>query len=816
METLAEVVQEIDRLGSAEAVRWSNGLRTWTWTYRDLYGRIASSAAALKGRGICKGDRVMIWAENRPEWIAVFWAAVVRGVEIVPVDYRFSADLVKRIIEESQAKLLVYGETVEPSTVSIAHIAFDEAAPPDKDLSIEKVPLSRDDIVELVYTSGTTGAPKGVVHRHRNICSNLQPFWTEINKYKKWARPFQPIRILNLLPLSHMFGQSMGLFIPVVLGGSVAFTDEIRPSATVRLVHQNRISVIVSVPRILETFQNETERRFEIYSPPSTKGLLGVAARWWRYRRIHSEFGWKFWAFVVGGARVDSGIEDFWTKLGYAVIQGYGLTEASPVVAVNHPFDTRRGSLGKVVPGQEVKIASDGEILVRGESVTGERGGWLATGDLGEMDSEGRLYYRGRKKDMIVTPEGLNIHPEDVELVLNSIPGVRESTVIAGHDDRGEHVHAALLLKDPDVDPGAVVGKANERLEAHQRIRGWTVWPSDDFPRTESTMKVRRHEVANQIARGVVRSPEPAAKRSALDALLERKPDARLAEDLGLSSLERVELLSEMEGRYGLELDEDQFSRLRTVGEIRNLVDRADRTTPALAATPPSKGGEFGITDWPQYLPVRAFRLIVRRGLVLPLFQHYLGLTVEGLGNLQRISPPAIFAANHTSHLDTIALVAALPPSLRRLLAPAMSKDYFRAWFEKGSWTVGAQYFLARSIFNTYALPQRMSGVKAALEYTALLVQRGYCPLVFPEGVRTPDGSMLPFRPGIGLMAVRLQVPVVPVLLTGLYEIYSVHDNWPKTGPVRVIFGQPLRFGSKVSIEDATMTIEKAVRDLQS
>src|SRR5262249_7945163 len=153
-------------------------------------------------------------------------------------------------------------------------------------------------------------------------------------------------------------------------------------------------------------------------------------------------------------------------------------------------------------------------------------------------------------------------------------------------------------------------------------------------------------------------------------------------------------------------------------------------------------------TNWPQYFPVRLFRWLMQHGVVLPLFNHYIPITVEGLHYLQSVSPPVIFAANHTSHLDTVALVAALPPSWRRLLAPAMSKDYFRAWFETRSWILGVQYFLARSIFNTYALPQRMSGVKAALEYTGELVQRGYCPLVFPEGERTSDGSMHPFRPG--------------------------------------------------------------------
>lgn len=823
METLLEVVEQIERSGASEAVRWSNGLRTWIWTYRDLHIHIATFAGTLKTRAIRRGDRIMIWGENRPEWLAAFWGAVASGVTVIPVDYRFSPELARRIQQESQPKLLVHGDTVDTSALSTERIHFDDIEPGNAGCSIPAASISPEDVVEIVYTSGTTGEPKGVVHRHRNICSNLEPFRTEINKYKKWARPFQPIRILNLLPLSHMFGQSLGLFIPVLLGGSVVFTDEMRPAAILQLVRHSRTSVIVSVPRILESLEHEVERRFVIPPVPSTKGLPGLAVRWWRSRGIRSAFGWKFWALVVGGARLDPVLEEFWTNLGYAVIQGYGLTEASPVVAVNHPFDMQRGSLGRIVPGQDVRIAPDGEILIRGENVTGVRGGWLATGDLGEMDAEGRLYFRGRKKDLIITPEGLNVHPDDVEAVLNTIEGVQESAVVARHESGGEQVHAVLILSDPSADPAKIVGVANQRLESHQRIRGWTRWPEADFPRTASTFKIRRHEIANYVAGRFGPIAPRMPEKTALDELLERDPTTRLAEDLGLSSLERVELLSELESRYGLELDEGQFSKINTVQEMRSLVESAqsggtrvrsnsslaERAISAKASDDPISG------NWPQFPIIRIFRSVMQNVLVLPLFRHYLPLTVEGLKNLEDISRPVIFAANHTSHLDTVALIAALPADWRRTLAPAMSKDHFRDWFEKHSATKGVQYALARSVFNAYPLPQRMSGVKAALTYTADLVQRGYCPLIFPEGQRTLDGTIHPFRPGVALMSLRLRVPVIPTQIQGLYEVLSAHDSWPKAGSVRVLFGKPMRFDPHTSVEEAAAAIERAVRDLK-
>jgi long-chain acyl-CoA synthetase len=601
-----------------------------------------------------------------------------------------------------------------------------------------------------------------------------------------WARPFQPVRILDLLPLSHMFGQSQGLFIPVFLEGSVAFTSEIHPGKITHFIRDNRISVAVCVPRILENLKNEVERRG--VNAGRTRGILRTM---WRHRRVHRWFGWKFWAFVVGGARVDSALEEFWKGLGFAVIQGYGLTEASPVVAVNHPFDTRTGSLGKVVEGQDVQIAPDGEILVRGESVTTD-GDWLHTGDLGEIDPEGRLYYRGRKKDMIVTPEGLNIHPEDVEKVLNALPEVRESAVIGG-----DHVHAVLILQDPHADVETVIQRANDRLETHQRIRSWSLWPYEDFPRTASTLKIKRHEISAsaQDARGTSETHAPDIS--------------------AMSSLERVELLSDLENRYRVELDEESFSKLRSTGDLEEWLRRSTSTT-----TGPRED-EPPLSEWARSSPFRLFRAAFQHAIAMPLYRHYLPLTVTGLEHLAEIKPPVLFAANHTSHLDVPTIYTALPHPWHRLLAPAMMKDHFRAYFEPAAHsfveTAGTAiaYFLACSLYNAYPLPQQMPGTRAALAYTADLVNRGYCPIVFPEGLRTEDGTMRQFRPGIGMMAVRLRVPIVPIRIRGLYEIYSVHDSWPRRGPIHVSIGSPLFFPSDMKYEDAVRQLEEVIKNLQ-
>src|SRR5205814_233967 len=233
---------------------------------------------------------------------------------------------------------------------------------------------------EIIFTSGATAEPKGVVITHRNILANIVPVEREVLKYRKWGKPFFPIRFLNLLPLSHMFGQAMATFIPPMLPGTVMFVRGYNPGEIVAQIKRRRISVLVSVPKILDLLREHVSHHVprvrSLAAGASTTSRNGAGPsghflqRWWRYRSVHRLFGWKFWAFVVGAAPLDTPLEAFWGELGFAVIQGYGLTETAPIVTLNHPFGTRKGSVGKAIAGVEVTVAADGEILVRGDNVT--------------------------------------------------------------------------------------------------------------------------------------------------------------------------------------------------------------------------------------------------------------------------------------------------------------------------------------------------------------------------------------------------------------------------------------------------------------
>ena len=313
---------------------------------------------------------MVFWGENRPEWVVCYWGCLLAGVVVVPIDYRSSADFVAKVSSLVDARVLLVGDDVEAESPGGFQFVWRFA---DLDWNADgpmpAVPISRDDVIQIIFTSGATADPKGVVIRHRNVLANIVPVEREVLKYRKYARPFHPLRFLNLLPLSHMFGQSMASSIPPMVRGMVIFTRSFNPHDILGLIHRRRISVLVCVPKILGVLREHVVRTFPEAADPPPPGI-SIPGRWWKYRRVHRAFGLKFWAFVVGAAPLPPDIEEFWRRLGFAVIQGYGLTETAPIVTLNHPFKTSKGSVGTPIAGVEVRIAEDGEILVRGENVT--------------------------------------------------------------------------------------------------------------------------------------------------------------------------------------------------------------------------------------------------------------------------------------------------------------------------------------------------------------------------------------------------------------------------------------------------------------
>ncbi|MFP5378201.1 MAG: AMP-binding protein, partial [Vicinamibacteria bacterium] len=419
--TLLDHFRRLERMRGVAVVH-EDGFRTRRHDYAALTRAARGFAGTLAARGFVRGNRVVLWSENRPEWLVAYWGCLLVGVVLVPIDYRASLGFLRQVRALVGARLILAGAQVEGldpggEDGEVWRLdALDWAAP----ATAPDIAIGPDDLTQIIFTSGATAEPKGVLIRHRNVLANLVPVSREIARFKRYARPVLPIRFLNLLPLSHLFGQSLAMNIPPLVDGTVVFMRSMNPYDIARVVKRHRVSAIVCVPKMLDVLKDQAVLDPSAAAEPP--GRLSIPARWWRYRRIHRLFGLKCWAFIVGAAPLAPALEAFWRRVGFAVIQGYGLTETAPIVTMNHPLRMSAGSVGRPIGGVEVRIAEDGEILVRGENVTsgyfgadGTAGatdvrdaeGWFHTGDLGELDAEGRLFIKGRKKEVIVTADGL-------------------------------------------------------------------------------------------------------------------------------------------------------------------------------------------------------------------------------------------------------------------------------------------------------------------------------------------------------------------------------------------------------------------------
>jgi len=862
-------------MGSACAYVQRRGYRTERWSYAKVAKVASGFALELAARKIRKGDRVMLWGENCAEWVAAFFGCAMCGVVVVPMDDGASPDFAERVSRQVGAKLWVCSRrhVAESTAGSVPVVVLEELR--ISALSLQEtqgqgrgtpgsssVAIERDDILQIVFTSGTTAEPKGVVITHGNVLANVAPLEREMQAYLKYERWVRPVRFLNLLPLSHVFGQFLGMFLPPLLGGTVIFQEELKPSEIVNTIRRERVSVLVSVPRVLQSLKQKIERDLEgagkledfrrRFRASEGKHFLH---RWWIFRSIRRQFGWKFWAFICGGAALDAETEEFWGRLGYAAIQGYGLTETTSLISVNHPFRLGKGSIGKVLPGREVKLAEDGEILIRGSGVAAgywdkgrarrregvdvasdvegvadagevtDKDGWYRTGDVGALDDAGNLYFKGRKKDVIVTPGGLNIYPEDLEAALRRQPEVKECVVV-GIERGGNAEPCAVVILRGEVRGAAsmagVVERANQSLAEFQRMRMWVEWPQEDFPRT-STQKPRRNLIAEFATGEILHAggkevASDVGEGSPVMELIGRitgrgaaglKSDAALDSDLGLSSLDRVELISALEDRYQVDLSETRFSAARTVGDVERLLSGGARVR-----------AEYPYPSWVLRWPVTWVRRLASYLLMRPAMFVLGWPRIEGRENLRGWSGPLLVVCNHIGDVDVGFVQTALPAPLRNRLAtaaggealealrtPAASRGWFFRVFDRVQWVLGV------SLLNLFPLP-REAGFRQSFAYAGAAVDRGYSVLVFPEGRHTVDGKMNPFRAGIGLLANNLGIPVLPMKIVGLFEVKQAGKKFARPGKIGVRIGKPMKFATGSDPEEIARELQRAVAAL--
>jgi long-chain acyl-CoA synthetase len=866
-ESLLSLFRDFERYRDDVAVIQKRGYRRGTWTYGKLADAAKACAISLKEHGVGSGDRVLVWAPNSAEWVAIFWGCLLLGAVVVPMDDGANAEFVSRVSRDAGIKLAVashdkllgqrgFGPTVEVIDIdelagtAVSHGAQGKfASGTGKNYrdyeAFSDVRITRDHIAQILFTSGTTSEPRGVVLTHGNFLANLQAVEGGIRSYGNYERWFYPLRFVTLVPLSHVFGQFMALFVPPLLGAGIVFESSSNAAEIMRAVKRERATALVAVPRMVEALRNGIEREFAArgrqewfarkFNAAEGKKFLRRA---WIFRSIHRRMGWKFWAIISGGAALASRDEEFFARIGYAVVQGYGMTETASLISLNHPFRVASGTIGKVLPGREFRLAEDGEILVRGENVSAgyweagamrqtENAGWLHTGDIGELDSERNLRFRGRKKNVMVTPAGLNIYPEDLEGALKKQPGVRDCVVLPIERNGNAEPCAVLLLEPATIEESAgaaisaesqksrserigalAIDAANRTLAEYQHINTWIIWAGADFPRT-STGKPRLALISAQISEYLGDMDEPGDARRVLDRssssdegleqLVRRfAPNSRhspasatgLESNLGLTSLDRVELMSALEEKYHVELDETAFSNARSVADIRGLLKQ-----------PSAQRTQSSYPRWAQTWPIRLARLIVYYALVWPSTLLLAHPKIIGGENLQSQRGPLLVVCNHVTRRADIGLIlAALPRRYRDNLATAMGGETLqnmrqppRDWIFLKRWSYQFGYWLVTALFNVFPLPQH-SGFRESFKFAGESADRGYSILVFPEGEVTRDGNIASFQEGIGLLAQNLGLPLVPMRLDGVWQMKSEHRRWAKPGEITVRIGAAVTF----------------------
>jgi long-chain acyl-CoA synthetase len=885
---IRERVDRLGRFGRRRAYFWREGVRWRSRTYADLRAGILGASEHLTRAGLRVGDPVLIQGPDHPDWVEALLGAFLAGGVVVPLEAATPEPFRLAVAETVGARLLVAPDDIPapPGCRRIAPGSWDAG---------RVLPTSADTPVgraEIVFTSGTTGEPKGVVLTHQNLAADFAPFEKGFRRHELVLSALGELRTLSTLPLSHMFGQAMNVFLPLYMGLTVAFVPP-RPRDLIDAAPRLGAWGLFTVPRVLEVLAGEMRRELAA----DGRGGRQLEARlarhagrpFWMQRVLFREFarrlGRRFSFVVSGGAALTDPVREFWERAGYLVVQGYGLTETAPIVSVSNPFRRGRGGVGRALAGQEVRIGADGEIQVRGANVTpgyfgaggsgaaddpagsGAEAGWWRTGDVGSIDADGQIVIRGRLKDVIVTAEGENVHAGDVEEVLRRGKGVQDVTVLGLPYEGGERVHAALIL-EAGADADAIVRGANAKLLPRQRVRDYTLWTDADFPRT-GTGKVRRIEVQARVLASRQEGPEETSTPAATGGvrqLLERvarvpherlRPETRLVEDLGLASLDLVELGAGFEEEFGMALPEEMMAAatvadleeaarlaLTGAGGGRTRADRAGRgagdesgaaapvatgsgsapavgTTAAREAAAPATAGRVpGMPYWAFSSPAHLVRRALEETAYRALVYGYARPRVIGLENLSRAAPPYLFVSNHHGYLDTGLLKTTLPWALRGRIAPGMTTRYQRVWFGETAGTrrqrfiEGFQAGLVEFLFAAWPLPET-AGFRRSLVFAGELMDRGVSLVIFPEGRHVPEGTTVPFRPGIGVFARELRAPVIPVRIEGTAQVLPDDAWWPRLGRATLVLGTPLIIKPDADAAEVTRRLEGSVRELK-
>ena len=796
--------------------------RTKIWTFNDLWVKVAEAVDYLDKKHLKKGDKIIICAPNSPYWACLFFACAIKGIIVVPLDMNSSSDFIKKTISMTKPKFVFISKFMPQAKDKLSHIIYIEdfktdLEPGAKAKSMNGGNVKPDDTLLIVFSSGSTGDPKGVVLTHKNICANICSLMQHMVIYPTH-------RSVSIVPLSHTLELTCGLMAFISMGASIVYLPAVKPRAIAEALQKDGVNIIVTVPAFLQLFRNSVSRALDqkglgkifrtslALSKPLPKSVKRVILS-----VVRSKIGKDLKEMYVGGARIDESLEEFWNGLGISVYQGYGLTEASPIVAADSPKPKmhRLFTVGKPIPGVTVKLADDGEVMVKGANVssgyfrnpkaTAEtfKDGWLMTGDIGHFDDDGFLSIIGRKKDVIIGSSGMNVYSEDIERTLREHNNIKEAVVLGIENETDTIITAVVTLDGKTTSAKEIIASTNEHLESHQRLQEVIIWPDEDFPRTP-TRKIIRFEV-NKYARTdklpsvTTKDVKSGNQLYMIIAQVTGKPVGKITSkstfvnDLGLDSIKRLELMAKIEDELGLVLSDRFVNQKSTVSDLEKQIKIASGTA--------KKKGQ---PNWPDRKTAIYFRLLLQY-VFFTLSKSFQAVEVKGFDLKKFGNEPVIFVANHQSHLDAPDIIKVLPRKTRTKTSVAAAKDYIF-----GNYATG---LMARVAFNAFPI-DRHGNMDESLTNIGKILDKGNSVLLFPEGTRTRTGDLQDFKNGIGVIAPEMGVPIIPIKISGNYDILPRKHHIPKYGKTTITIGEPIRFDEGSSYLDITKQLEEAIKKL--
>ncbi len=807
------------------------------YTYADVRKHAERAAIALRGHGAAPGTAVLLISENRPQWGMAYFGIIKAGAVSVPVDPESNAEQIANLAASSRARVVVVSNavkyrleaTLEPALAALDHdvnlvtlpqlfsLALTSEDMPEVEVPSTALVHPEANLASLIFTSGTTGVPKGVMLTHKNFASLLASL---DGMFKIGERD----GFLSVLPLHHTFEFSAGFLMPFSKGSTITYMEELSGDELRSAMTSTRVTSLIGVPALWQLLHRRIETQLDEQGPGvrwmfdqlvsfnrSLRDRTGMNFGPTLFAPIHAAFGNRMRYMISGGASLPEDVLKTFYGLGFNLYEGYGLTEAAPVLTVNRPDrGLLPGSVGQPLKGIEIEIRNPdkdgvGEIVARGDNVMlgyldrpeeTEKAlddGWLRTGDLGKLDKKGNLTIVGRSKEVIVTSAGKNVYPDELEEIYGKCPDALELAVVGLPDGQGSERVGALVR--PDVDDASTaddianlrqsirdwIRVEGARVAPHNRIQVLRFW-DEEFPRTP-TRKVKRKEVISILQRLLEADAEaheddtPAEEATwgwldnAIAGLagVDRKivaASTHFQDDLGFDSLMVVELASILENRE-FHVTTDQLSRIETVGQLRDMLESPGHSSVALAPRNRSVLDEVQELRVPKPI-AEAGKSLLYAGQMWT-YDDFYDVDVYGQGNIPYHNPNVIVVANHSSHLDMGLVKYALGDFGRHIRALAAA-DYF---FSNKARKTYFKHF-------TNLIPVERSGnVETSLGRAREALQSGETLLMFPEGTRATDGKLRPFRRGLGYLVAEQRVDILPVWIEGTYRALPKGQSLP-------------------------------------